>query len=106
MKVYITRDVLCKGILEVELKSPDKIEGSHLFIINEANLQKLGYSPQLSTAVEFWGEDWFSDIEDAVKYAEKIRERKINTVQMHIDDLKERRFTVDNLKGNRPFDLE
>lgn len=80
MKVWITKYALTKGIIEVDamLTSSDSISIKELNSDLNSNW--------------FYKGDWYSDKESAIKKAEEMRQKKIESLKKQIKKLEEMRF--------------
>lgn len=80
MKVFITKLALTKGIVELEAKPC--IDVSEYMIETRSN----GYS------VYYHKKDWYLTKEEAIKKANKMRDRKIVSLKKQIEKLEKLNF--------------
>ena len=80
MKVWITKYALTKGIIEADarLTSSDSISIKELNSDLNSNW--------------FYKGDWHSDKESAIKKAEEMRQKKIDSLKKQIEKLERMRF--------------
>jgi hypothetical protein len=77
MKVYVTKYALTKGII---VKEVEKTAFNDTVVTKGPNFQ------------HFYNNDWFENRKDAVKEAEKMRLKKIASLEKQIDKLHNLKF--------------
>lgn len=80
MKVWITKYALTKGIIEADAK---------LTSSNSVSIMELNTDLKMHW---FYKGDWHSDKESAIKKAEEMRQKKIESLKKQIQKLEEMRF--------------
>lgn len=80
MKIFSTKYVLTRGIEEVEVMSP----------YQDGDIYRYSDSPGIAT--QFCPGEWHTDRAEAVKAAEKIRDRKVKSLERQIDKLQGMQF--------------
>ena len=79
MKVWITKYALTKGILEIECVK-----------IGDAGVREVGNS--FPTYYHGEGNEWHRTKESAIKKAEEMRQKKIESLKKQIEKLEKMRF--------------
>lgn len=80
MKVWITKYALTKGIIEVD---GELISSDFVSILNRGASLPTHW---------FYKGDWHSDKQSAIKKAEEMRQKKIESMKKQIQKLEEMRF--------------
>ena len=80
MKVWITKYALTKGIIEVD---GELISSDFVSILNRGVSLPTHW---------FYKGDWHSDKQSAIKKAEEMRQKKIESMKKQIQKLEEMRF--------------
>lgn len=80
MKVWITKYALTKGIIETEAK-----------LTSKDSVSVTEFDPRLEMHWFYKG-DWHKDKESAIKRAEEMRKKKIESLKKQIKKLEKMRF--------------